>query len=141
MKTMRFFTLLCAVMMSFALASCNKTGEPDGPNNPNGDVIGGNYEVGVWYEEGNNLIYVLEYDYYIYSYKVKWTLTFDDNDLCIKSICEYTFNDATIAQAFYEDMLAAGDDVTKSGNTITEDVTEYYAGMSKEDIKRAISYM
>lgn len=141
MKTMKFFTLLCAVMMSFAFASCDKNGEPDGPNDPNGDVIGGDYQTGVWYEEGDKLIYVLEYDYYIYSYKVKWTLTFDNNDLCIESICEYTFSDATTAQIFYEDLVSSGEDATKSGNKITVDMTEEHAGLSKEDLKRVISYM
>lgn len=138
MKTIKIISLFCAVLMSCALASCDKINEPDATN---GNIVNGDYEVGVWYEDGNQLIYVLEYDLIIYKYRAKWVLTFDSNDLCIKSVCEYTFSDATMAQLFYEDLLTSEENVTKSGNTITVDMTDDHRGLSKDDMKILISYM
>lgn len=139
MKTMKFFSILCAVLMGLALTSCNKVDEPS--TNGNGEVVGGDYEVGVWYEEGNKLIYVFEHDYVIYKYTIKWTLTFDSNDLCVKSECEYNFNDATMAQVFYEELRETENNVRKSGNTIIVDMTDEHAGLNKEELKSIISTM
>ncbi len=139
MKTLKFLSVLFTIAMALVFVSCDKTDEPDNNNGDTpGEVIGGDYEYGVWYEEGNKLIYLIEYDLIIYKYTSKLIFTFD-GDVCIKAICENEFSDATMADIFYQELLAAGESATKSGKTVTIDYTEQYAGMSKSDLKAAIS--
>lgn len=135
MKALKFLSFLFALTMSMAFVSCDQSNEPG-----NGEVIGGDYETGVWYEDGNKLIYIIEYDFIVYKYTAQWTLTFD-GDICVKSECANKFSDATFAEIFYEECLAAGEKATKSGNTVTIDWTEVHAGLSKEELKQAIAYM
>ena len=141
MKALKFLSVLFTIAMALAFISCDKTDEP-GDNNGDitGEVIGGDYEYGVWYEEGNKLIYVYEYDFILYKYVSKWTFTFE-GDLCVKAISENEFSDATMADLFYQGLLSDGEDVTKSGNKVTVDYTDMYVGMSKSELKEAISMM
>lgn len=122
-----------ALSISFAFTSCG--GDDDGDdiyNNGAGvidpEVSGGENADGTVSLTVNNGIYV-----------AKWTLTFDDNDLCTRAICECTFSSRDFANAF---AASYGDDViSRNGNKVTIDQTDLFEGDSKDDVLAAIEAM
>ncbi len=138
----KFLSLIAVVMLALGLcASCE--GKED-LGNPIGGGDGSGLVDGQWYEDGNVLRYQVTYNVgYGYDYTMLWELTFE-GDSCVKSICTYTFSDATMADVFYEemkDMEEEGCPVTKSGKKVTVDMTSIHRGLSKEEVKLAIGMM
>ncbi len=137
MKSLKqiFFMLL----FSFITVGFCACGDDDKENEPAPEA-GQELVEGKWVEQGNQLIYKVTYSYGGYfSYTAVWTLTFD-GDTCVKSECACTFDSNEIADAFYQGFVEDGDyPVTKSGNTVTIDYTEFHQGMSKSELKASIA--
>ncbi len=139
-KMMKIFSRLvlvtfAALSISFAFTSCGSDDDGDNDNiyvNGGGDldqeISGGENADGTVSLTVNNGIYV-----------AKWTLTFDDNDLCTRAICECTFSSRDFANAF---AASYGDDViSRNGNKVTIDQTDLFEGDSKDDVLAAIEAM
>ena len=137
-KMMKNFSRLvlvtfAALSISFAFTSCG--GDDDGDdiyNNGAGvidpEVSGGENADGTVSLTVNNGIYV-----------AKWTLTFDDNDLCTRAICECTFSSREFANAFVE--TCEDEVISRNGNKVTIDQTDLFEGDSKDDVLAAIEAM
>ena len=137
-KMMKNFSRLmlvafAALCISFAFTSCGGDDDGDDIYNNGAGVIdpgvsGGENADGTVSLTVNNGIYV-----------AKWTLTFDDNDLCTRAICECTFSSSDFANAF---AVSYGDDViSRNGNKVTIDQTDLFEGDSKDDVLAAIEAM
>ncbi len=137
-KMMKNFSRLmlvafAALCISFAFTSCGSDDDGDDIYNNGAGVIdpevsGGVNADGTVSLTVNNGIYV-----------AKWTLTFDDNDLCTRAICECTFSSRDFANAF---AASYGDDViSRNGNKVTIDQTDLFEGDSKDDVLAAIEAM
>lgn len=123
-----------ALSISFAFTSCGGEDEDNDNIYVNGggdidqEISGGENADGTVSLTVNNGIYV-----------AKWTLTFDDNDLCTRAICECTFSSRDFANAF---AASYGDDViSRNGNKVTIDQTDLFEGDSKDDVLAAIEAM
>lgn len=136
MKT-KLFTRICGWMAAAVLtcglsASCNlaKTlGDLE-------DLVNGEAGYG-WSESGNKLTCTA--DFVIYSWTVEWT--FDGNDICTsaKSILEWSTAD--LANAYWDELSDEEKaDATKSGKTITEDISDEYLGVDKSTIKSSFVF-
>lgn len=68
------------------------------------------------------------------SYNVVYTFTFS-NDVCIRAISVTTFESQVYADAYYSG------EGTKSGRTITIDLTEDYSGQTRTQIRDIITIM
>lgn len=110
------------------------TGTGTGDDTGTDDGTGTGDDPGEWRDEGNQLIY--EIDEGVYT--ARWILTFDSNNICIESVCEMIFADATMAQLIFDQLSAEMPTATLSGTTITIDYTEYHAGLTKEEVLAAI---
>lgn len=137
-KMMKIFSRLvlvtfAALSISFAFTSCGGEDEDNDNIYVNGgdidqEISGGENADGTVSLTVNNGIYV-----------AKWTLTFDDNDLCTRAICECTFSSRDFANAF---AASYGDDViSRNGNKVTIDQTDLFEGDSKDDVLAAIEAM
>ncbi len=138
-KMMKNFSRLvlvtfAALSISFAFTSCGGEDEDNDNIYVNGggdidqEISGGENADGTVSLTVNNGIYV-----------AKWTLTFDDNDLCTRAICECTFSSRDFANAF---AASYGDDViSRNGNKVTIDQTDLFEGDSKDDVLAAIEAM
>lgn len=139
-KMMKNFSRLvlvtfAALSISFAFTSCGSDDDGDNDNiyvNGGGDfdqeISGGENADGTVSLTVNNGIYV-----------AKWTLTFDDNDLCTRAICECTFSSREFANAF-----AAGygnEVISQSGNKVTINQTSLFQGEEKADVLASINAM
>lgn len=122
-----------ALSISFAFTSCGGEDEDNDNIYVNGgdidqEISGGENADGTVSLTVNNGVYV-----------AKWTLTFDDNDLCTRAICECTFSSRDFANAF---AASYGDDViSRNGNKVTIDQTDLFEGDSKDDVLAAIEAM
>ncbi|MBR3608901.1 MAG: hypothetical protein IKL50_03320 [Bacteroidales bacterium] len=137
-KMMKIFSRLvlvtfAALSISFAFTSCGGEDEDNDNIYVNGgdidqEISGGENADGTVSLTVNNGVYV-----------AKWTLTFDDNDLCTRAICECTFSSRDFANAF---AASYGDDViSRNGNKVTIDQTDLFEGDSKDDVLAAIEAM
>lgn len=137
-KMMKNFSRLmlvafAALCISFAFTSCGGDDDGDDIYNNGAGVIdpgvsGGENADGTVSLTVNNGIYV-----------AKWTLTFDENELCTRAICECTFSSSDFANAF---AVSYGDDViSRNGNKVTIDQTDLFEGDSKDDVLAAIEAM
>ena len=138
-KMMKNFSRLvlvtfAALSISFAFTSCGGEDEDNDNIYVNGggdidqEISGGENADGTVSLTVNNGIYV-----------AKWTLTFDDNDLCTRAICECTFSSRDFANAF---AASYGDDViSRNGNKVTIDQTDLFEGEEKADVLAAIEAM
>ena len=138
-KMMKNFSRLmlvafAALCISFAFTSCGGEDEDNDNIYVNGggdfdqEISGGENADGTVSLTVNNGIYV-----------AKWTLTFDENELCTRAICECTFSSSDFANAF---AVSYGDDViSRNGNKVTIDQTDLFEGDSKDDVLAAIEAM
>lgn len=138
-KMMKIFSRLAlvtfaALSISFAFTSCGGEDEDNDNIYVNGggdfdqEISGGENADGTVSLTVNNGIYV-----------AKWTLTFDDNDLCTRAICECTFSSREFANAFVE--TCEDEVISRNGNKVTIDQTDLFEGDSKDDVLAAIEAM
>lgn len=142
-KMMKIFSRLvlvtfAALSISFAFTSCG--GDDDGDdiyNNGAGVIDPGVIDPGV--SGGENADGTVSLTVNSGIYVAKWTLTFDENELCTRAICECTFSSSVNANAF---AVSYGDDViSRNGNKVTIDQTDLFEGDSKDDVLVAIEAM
>ncbi len=142
-KMMKNFSRLmlvafAALCISFAFTSCG--GDDDGDdiyNNGAGVIDPGVIDPGV--SGGENADGTVSLTVNNGIYVAKWTLTFDENELCTRAICECTFSSSDFANAF---AVSYGDDViSRNGNKVTIDQTDLFEGDSKDDVLAAIEAM
>ena len=152
-KMMKNFSRLmlvafAALCISFAFTSCG--GDDDGDdiyNNGAGVIDPGVIDPGVidpgvidpGVSGGENADGTVSLTVNNGIYVAKWTLTFDENELCTRAICECTFSSRDYANAF---AVSYGDDViSRNGNKVTIDQTDLFEGDSKDDVLAAIEAM
>lgn len=138
-KMMKIFSRLvlvtfAALSISFAFTSCGGEDEDNDNIYVNGggdfdqEISGGENADGTVSLTVNNGIYV-----------AKYTLTFDDNDLCTRAICECTFSSRDFANAFVE--TCEDEVISRNGNKVTIDQTDLFEGDSKDYVLAAIEAM
>lgn len=131
MKTKLFIRIcgwiVAAVLTCGLSASCNLAKILDDVEDfADGDVGYG------WSESGNKL--TLTTNYIVYTWTVEWT--FDSSDKCTSAKSIIKWSTAELANAYWDELTAEERaSATKSGNTITEDLTEEYLGMDKSTIR------
>lgn len=130
-----FYYMMLFMGLMLGMSACGDDNKDDIPGPSQGT------EYGKWEEKGNQLIYTYKYSGYGVSYDVKWTMTFDANDLCTSVKCVYTFSSSKLADECYNDIKDEGYPVTKSGKTVTVDYTEDFGGLDKALLKSAIEAM
>ena len=148
MKTMllnfrKSFVYAMAIFAGVVLAttSCNPFGKYLGDGDGDGD--GDGYVT--WstdiQESANQIVFTVDYNsgfsgntIYNPSYTMVYTFTFR-NDICIGAISETTFESQVYADAYYSG------EGTKSGRTITIDLTDDFADMTKTEVRQIIQVM
>ena len=148
MKTMllnfrKSFVYAMAIFAGVVLAttSCNPYGKYLG----DGDEDGDGYTDYGWatnmQESANQIVFTVDYNSgfsgntaYNSSYTVVYTFTFS-NDIGTRAISETTFESQVYADAYYSG------EGTKSGRTITIDLTDDFADMTKTEVRQIIQLM
>ena len=149
MKTMllnfrKSFVYAMAIFAGVVLAttSCNPFGKDLGDGDGDGDGYVDNYSWSTDVQESaNQIVFTVDYNSgfsgntaYNSSYTVVYTFTFS-NDICTRAISETTFESQVYADAYYSG------EGTKSGRTITIDLTDDFADMTKTDVRQIIQLM
>ena len=134
----RLATIVALVFGSLVFASaCDKF-----DNLKDTDSDGNEFVNDSFTEQGNKLIYRRTVDYGYYSYKEVWTFEFNNSDECISAKLVCTFDNTTLADAFYQAYEGDTDTpATKSGRTVTVNYTSTYQGMARADIRMALEAM
>lgn len=134
MKT-KLFSRISAIMMAIALmftaVSCDILGNID----KDGDGVYDGYTQG-WTEEGNKIVYRFDLDLYVAKWIYILEFTFGADNKCKKATQTINFPNAETAQDYYDDLEP--DTATIKGDKVTEDITEGFEGMEKEELKAAI---
>ncbi len=128
-----FLPVVFFVTMLFGVTACSEDDSDEGLLPPTEDVVSGS-----WVEQGNQLVYSKKYSESGQSFVMKWTSTFDDQDICTSSKCVYSCSSNALANALYEELKGGGYSVTRSGKDVTVDFSGLYGGLSKEAVKLAI---
>ena len=132
-----FFCLFIFTISLISFVSCSK--DKDDNDNGNGNNNGNTELPAGWTEDGNKLIYKTIQDTGGYEFVYVWTMTFD-GDVCIKARLEITCPNAAMAQIIYDGFEAEEKEISSvSGRVITMNLDEDYYGLSKQDIKDAIT--
>ena len=149
MKTMllnfrKSFVYAMAIFAGVVLAttSCNPYEKNLGDGDGDGDGYVDNYSWSTDVQESaNQIVFTVDYNSgfsgntaYNSSYTVVYTFTFR-NDICIGAISETTFESQVYADAYYSG------EGTKSGRTITIDLTDDFADMTKTEVRQIIQLM
>lgn len=137
MKALKnFFCLFILTIGLISFVSCSK--DKDDDNGNGGGNNGTELPVG-WTEDGNRLIYKAIQGAGVYELVYVWTMTFE-SDLCVSARLEITFPDAAMAQAVYNELEPEVKELSSiSGKVITMNFDEEYRGLSKQEIKDAIT--
>ena len=124
-KFMLFCLMALGTMVSFT--SCS---DDDDNDIEQGEVSG----KASFKESGDKMVATWSASYGTLSVKMVWTSTFNGNTLK-SSVTEYTYPTADLAKQHYQDALEEGEKVSIKGNTVTEDMTEYYAEYDKDQMR------
>jgi hypothetical protein len=131
MKSIKYlFVALAFALGSLSLTSCggDEITDIDGP---------GELEQG-WKESGNTMTYSASYSLMGVSSSFVYTFTFS-GDVCTKATYAFTYPTEEQAQMDWDNMWEEDKaKATLNGRTITEDVTDEYEGLSKEEIRGTI---
>ena len=151
MKTMllnfrKSFVYAMAIFAGVVLAttSCNPFGKDLGDGDGDGDGYVDNYSWSTDVKESaNQIVFTVDFNsgfsgntIYNSSFTMVYTFTFR-NDICIGAINETTFVSQVYADAYYSD----SGEGTKSGKTITIDLTDDFADMTKTEVRQIIQVM
>lgn len=149
MKTMsltlrKSFVYAMAIFAGVVLAttSCSPFGKYLGDGDSDGDGYADNYGWSTDVQENaSQIVFTVNFNsgysgntLYNTSYNVVYTFTFS-NDVCIRAISVTTFESQVYADAYYSG------EGTKSGRTITIDLTEDYSGQTRTQIRDIITIM
>lgn len=149
MKTMlltfrKSFVYAMAIFAGVVLAttSCSPFGKYLGGGDSDGDGDADNYGWSTDVQENaSQIVFTVNFNsgysgntLYNTSYNVVYTFTFS-NDVCIRAISVTTFESQVYADAYYSG------EGTKSGRTITIDLTEDYSGQTRTQIRDIITIM
>ncbi len=149
MKTMlltfrKSFVYAMAIFAGVVLAttSCSPFGKYLGGGDSDGDGYADNYGWSTDVQENaSQIVFTVNFNsgysgntLYNTSYNVVYTFTFS-NDVCIRAISVTTFESQVYADAYYSG------EGTKSGRTITIDLTEDYSGQTRTQIRDIITIM
>ncbi len=139
--TKRLSRLATIVALAFGslvfVSACDKFGDPKDTDGDGNEFVNDSFT-----EQGNKLIYKRTVDYGYYAYKEVWTFEFNNDDECISAKLVCTFDNATLADAFYQAYEGETDTpATKSGKNVTVNYTSIYRGMARADIRSALELM
>ena len=129
--------LLCSMFFSYACSDDSDDkilDDMDNVINPTDNVED------KWREEGNKIIYTVEFNDYYWNYSAEYTITFDGDEVS-DAVCVYTFPSSDLASLFEESLRDDGEQVTRSGKKVTENVYEEFAEMTKDEVRALVQGM
>lgn len=139
----KYLFLFLMTLGCFAFTACGDD-EDDvlNPDNPGQvDVKVGKAEIK---ESANQLVLTYGITVQGLTVSVKWTCDFQ-NELCTRSVTEWTYPSEILAQAAYEAAVEEKDEwdttvYSYKGKVYIEDDTEEYRGTSKQEIKEEMQW-
>lgn len=139
----KYLFLFLMTLGCFAFTACGDD-EDDvlNPDNPGQvDVKVGKAEIK---ESANQLVLTYGITVQGLTVSVKWTCDFQ-NELCTRSVTEWTYPSEILAQAAYEAAVEEKDEwdttvYSYKGKVYIEDDTEDYRGTSKQEIKEEMQW-
>lgn len=142
MKKYLFLCLMAMGCLTFTACGSDDDEDLDDIEINEGDIKVGQAELK---ETSNQLILSWAISVQNIKVSVKWTCTFKD-DICTKSLWEYTYPSETYAKAAYENAMQVKDEYDRTiysykGKVYTEDDTADYEGDSREEIKAEMEAM